>query len=182
MARADFRCRDAAGRVSCLAALASPNFPKAFLLVVEREQAIARVVALAAVRAGNEAANVHSPPVVIFGDGKGRAATAGDEEHAEFPLCCCLIVGWGAHHRPTSRFTPTANSCRALLGLDGAEPRPPANASRSALDRCQRTLLPPVRLQNLLPQAQRFRRDLDVLILGDKFDSLLKVKVPIRHQ
>src|ERR1022692_4450474 len=49
MARADFRCRDAAGRVSCLAALASPNFPKAFLLVVEREQAIARVVALAAV-------------------------------------------------------------------------------------------------------------------------------------
>ena len=53
-----------------------------FLLVVEREQTIARVVTLAAVGARNEAADVHSSAVVIFGDGKDQAATAGDEGHA----------------------------------------------------------------------------------------------------
>jgi len=67
---------------------AAADFPEAFSLVVERQQAIARVVTLAAVRAGNEAADMHSAAVVILGNGKRRAATAGDEEHAKvLPGC-----------------------------------------------------------------------------------------------
>ena len=62
------------------------DFPEALRLVIERQQAIARVVTLAAVRAGNEAAEVHSLAVVILGNGEGGAATAGDQEHARVLL------------------------------------------------------------------------------------------------
>src|ERR1035441_6752456 len=48
---------------------------------------------------------------------------------------------------------------------------------RSAFDRCQRTLLPPIRLQNLLAQAQGFRRNLDELIVGNEFNSLFKIEI-----
>ncbi len=71
---------------------AAPDFPEVFVLIVERQQAIARVVTLAAFGTGNEAADVHSPPVVILGHGKAHAATAGDEEHAKFFLVFCFIL------------------------------------------------------------------------------------------
>ncbi len=64
-------------------ALATADLPEAFILIVERQQAIARVVALAAPGAGNEAAEVHSPPVVILSHGKTQAAAARDEEHTK---------------------------------------------------------------------------------------------------
>jgi hypothetical protein len=146
--------RLAASPADCSAAA---DFPKMFRLVVEGEEAIARVVPLAAVGAGNEAADVHSAAVVIFGNGKAGAATTGDEEHAEVFLVCCLVLGSAVVHQ--------------LLAF-----------SLSAFDRCQRALLPPVRLQNLLPQAQRFGRDLDELIVGDEFDGLLEIEIAVRHQ
>ena len=62
------------------------DLPKAFILVIKLQQAIARVVALAAIGAGNKASDVHAAAVVILGNGKVRAATARDEEHAEFLL------------------------------------------------------------------------------------------------
>jgi hypothetical protein len=65
---------------------ASANLPEAFVLIVEMQSAISRIVALAAVGAGNETADVHSLPIEIFGNCKGRATTAGDQEHAEVQL------------------------------------------------------------------------------------------------
>src|SRR5208282_3902871 len=53
---------------------------------------------------------------------------------------------------------------------------------RSALDRSQRTFLPFIRLQNLLAQPQRLRRDLDKLIVSDKFDGLFEIEIAVRHQ
>jgi hypothetical protein len=60
-----------------------------FILIVEAKQAIARIVTLAAIGTRNEAAEVHSLPIVIFGDGKAGAATAGNEKHARV-LCGCF--------------------------------------------------------------------------------------------
>src|ERR1019366_6864 len=73
--------------------LAAADFPKAFILVVESQEPIARVVTLAAVGAGNEAAEVHSTAVVILGNGKAGAATARDEEHAKVFLAFRLVLG-----------------------------------------------------------------------------------------
>ena len=73
--------------VPCPIGLAAANFPEAFILIIELQQAIARVVALAAVGAGNEAANVQSPTIVILSDRKTGAATARDEKHAK----SCLV-------------------------------------------------------------------------------------------
>jgi len=46
------------------------------------QQAIARVVALAAVGAENKTAQMHSLAIIILGNGKGCAAAARYEEHA----------------------------------------------------------------------------------------------------
>ncbi len=62
---------------------APADLPEMFGLIVKAEQAIARVVTLAAVRAGNEAPDVHSAAVVILGHGKAGAATARDQKHAK---------------------------------------------------------------------------------------------------
>ena len=58
------------------------------------KQAAARIVALATIRAGDEAADVHASAVEIFRNSKCRATTARDQEHA--------IPGWLDrihHHR-----------------------------------------------------------------------------------
>lgn len=52
-------------------------------MIAKTQQAVARVVALAAVGAGNEAAKVHTFAVEVFGYSKGRAAAAGDQKHAK---------------------------------------------------------------------------------------------------
>jgi hypothetical protein len=43
-------------------------------------------VTLATLGARNKTADVHSAAVVVFGNSKAVAATAGDDEHAEFLL------------------------------------------------------------------------------------------------
>ena len=55
-------------------------------MIDQPNQVVPRVVALAAVGTGNEAAEVHSLAIVILGDGKACAATARDQEHAELLL------------------------------------------------------------------------------------------------
>src|SRR5271157_503929 len=52
----------------------------------------------------------------------------------------------------------------------------------SAFDRGQRTLLALVRLQNLLAQAQRLRRDLDEFVVGNEFNRLFEIEIAVRHQ
>jgi hypothetical protein len=71
---------------------AAADLPKSFILIIERQQPVTRVVALATVRAGNEAADVHPAAVVILGHGKTGAATAWDKEHAGFHLSRRLIL------------------------------------------------------------------------------------------
>ena len=61
---------------------------------MKAQEAIARVVALAAVGAGNEAAQVHASAIKVLGDGKGCATTARDEEHAEALLLVSAVPGW----------------------------------------------------------------------------------------
>ena len=63
--------------------LAAAHLPESFLLIVKCQQAIARVVPLAALRARIETADVHSLSVVVLGNGKAGTATAGDQEHAK---------------------------------------------------------------------------------------------------
>ena len=53
---------------------------------------------------------------------------------------------------------------------------------QSAFDRRHRTPLPLVRLQDLLAQAKRLRRNLDKLIVGNEFDRLFEIKITIRNQ
>src|SRR5690606_8561837 len=43
-------------------------------------------------------------------------------------------------------------------------------------------LLPPIRLQDLLAQPNRLRRDLDELVVGDVFECLFERQHPRRHQ
>jgi len=93
-------------------ALAAADFPEAFVLVVEGQQAIARIVTLAAVGAGNEAADVHSAAVVIFGNGKTGAATARDEEHAETLLGAYLFFGAADFHRSHPSVVPALTFSR----------------------------------------------------------------------
>jgi hypothetical protein len=72
------------GSVPCLTGvLAIINGPKALLMITEVKQAIARIVPLAALGAGNEAAQVHSLAIIVLGNSEAQAATAGDQEHAE---------------------------------------------------------------------------------------------------
>ena len=60
--------------------LAPAHFPEVLFLIIEMQQPVPRIVALAAVGAGNEAADVHPLAIVVFGDGKGAPTTAGYEE------------------------------------------------------------------------------------------------------
>lgn len=54
------------------------------------EQAVLRVMALAASGTGEIATPGGTLAIVVFGDGEGRAAAAGDQEHAEGKLVVCL--------------------------------------------------------------------------------------------
>jgi hypothetical protein len=63
--------------------LAAVYLPEVFVVIAEAEQAVARVVTLATVGAGNEAAKVHSLAVEVLGYSEGPATTARDEEHAK---------------------------------------------------------------------------------------------------
>jgi hypothetical protein len=78
--------------------------------------------------------------------------------------------------------TRLAASCMQHRGRRG-KPRfyGSFNHLRSALDRRHRTSLPLVRLQNLLTQPQRLRRDLNELIVGDKFNGLFEIQITIRY-
>jgi hypothetical protein len=59
------------------------NLPKSLSLVIQRQQPIARIVTLAALRAPQEAANMHPAPIIALGNRKARAATAGNQKHAK---------------------------------------------------------------------------------------------------
>ena len=56
--------------------------PETLLVIPDLERAIARVVALAAIGAGDEAADVHAFVVEIVRDGESRTATARDEKES----------------------------------------------------------------------------------------------------
>ena len=88
------RCREGAE------ASAIFHLPEAVLVATKMQQAVARVMALAACGAGNETAEVHSPAVVFLGNGKGGAAAAGDQEHAR--ICCCRGLLWSPFHQASS--------------------------------------------------------------------------------
>src|SRR5450755_1295567 len=96
---------------------ATANLPEAFLLVVERQESIARVVALAAFGAGDKAAEVHSLAVIIFGNGNARAATARDQEHTKFLPGVRFALRCAALHSRNPKFSVAAGSCRACARL-----------------------------------------------------------------
>ena len=53
-----------------------------FWSIAEAQHAIFRIVTLAAIGTGDEAANVRAPTIEVLSDGKCSATTAWDEEHA----------------------------------------------------------------------------------------------------
>ena len=69
--------------------LAFVDLPIAFGVKAHLEQAIFGVVALAATWTDEIAAPGGALMVVVFGDGEGASATAGDEEH---PQVCELLL------------------------------------------------------------------------------------------
>jgi len=71
------RARGTAFRVDRSAAV---NLPEALRLVVQGQEAIARVVAFAAAWAGNKAAEMGSAPIKVFGHRKAGPATAGNQK------------------------------------------------------------------------------------------------------
>src|ERR1700687_3123234 len=93
------------------------DFPEALILVVEDQQAIAGVVTLTTVGAGNEAADVHSLAVVIPGNGKAGAATARDEEHAKVFLASHLVLRRASLHFPESRVAVTPGKLPSFARL-----------------------------------------------------------------
>jgi len=99
-------------------ALASADLPEAFVLVVESQQPITRVVTPAAVGAGNEAADVHSPAVVILGNGKAGAATARDQKHAKIPLGSRIVLRRPSLHTE-SRNVRVGTGVSPVLGCVG---------------------------------------------------------------
>jgi len=88
---------------------AAIDLPKMFVLKTKTQQPIPRIMALATIRAGNEAAQVHAVAVEVFGDGKGPAATAGDQQHAKvrMGLARMLLLGVRARHRARRAAMPT---------------------------------------------------------------------------
>jgi hypothetical protein len=79
--------------------LAIINGPKAFLMITEAKQAIARIVPLAALGTGNEAAQVHSLTIIVLGNSEAQAATTGDQEHAEILVFRTIRDGRLPHRR-----------------------------------------------------------------------------------
>ena len=60
--------------------------PESLFVISDVQHAIPRIMALAAIRAGDEAADVHALVIEVFPDSEGRATTARDQEKA--------IAGW----------------------------------------------------------------------------------------
>src|SRR6266404_2557756 len=61
---------------------AAVHLPKAFLRIAHSQNPVLRIMTLAAIRTGKEAADMRALAVEVLGNGKSRAATAWDEEHA----------------------------------------------------------------------------------------------------
>lgn len=61
--------------------LAVVDFPIAFGMKTHLEEAVPGVVLLAAAGTGEITAPGRAPAIVVFGDGEGGSATAGNEEH-----------------------------------------------------------------------------------------------------
>ena len=100
-------------RLSFLLTLSTAaDFPEALVLIIERQQAIAGIVALAALGTGDEATDVHSRSVVIVGNGKAGATAARNDKHAKVFLVFRIVLGRGPLHK-----------CQCLCG-DGASARP----------------------------------------------------------
>jgi len=55
------------------------HLPKTLVVISEAEQAIARIMPLATIWAGNEAAQMHTSPIEFFRNGEGCTATARDQ-------------------------------------------------------------------------------------------------------
>ena len=66
------------------------DFPIAFGVESHLEQAVLRIMALAAAGTGHVAAPSRALAIVVLGYGEGGAATAGDQEHAEGAFGGCL--------------------------------------------------------------------------------------------
>ena len=69
--------------------LAGIHFPVTFAMVAKVKQAIARVVAFATAGADQVTAPLAAVLIVTVGYSKGGAATAGDQEHAEWGFGGC---------------------------------------------------------------------------------------------
>src|SRR5229473_3768476 len=80
-------------------------------------------------------------------------------------------------HNCTEQETCEAALCPYLLKLSWKN-----GAASRFLYRRQRTLLAPVRLKHLFPQAQKFGRNFRELIVGDELDGLLQIQLPEGHQ
>jgi len=63
--------------------LAAAYFPELLCLVIEPQQPISRIMPLSAIRAGNEAAQVHPFTVVPIGNRKAHPTAAGDQKHTK---------------------------------------------------------------------------------------------------
>jgi len=62
------------------------NRPKMFVLIAQPKQSVARIMALAAYRAGNEAAKMHAAAVIVHSYRESCSATARDEKNARVRL------------------------------------------------------------------------------------------------
>ena len=84
-------------------------------MIAEAEQTIPGVVALPAVGAGNETADVHALAIKVFGNSKARATTTWNEQHAHrIPFLLAHLQG----------FSPAVKCAHELEFHPGSNPDP----------------------------------------------------------
>ena len=105
--------RDEACRVSVPST--AVHFPEMFRLISETQEPVARIMPLAAIGAGNEAADVHALAIKVFRNSKARATTTWDEEHAHrIPFLLAHLQG----------FSPVVKCAHELEFHEGSNPDP----------------------------------------------------------
>src|ERR1035441_410326 len=110
-----------------------------FLLIIECQQTIARIVAFPAIRAGNKTADVHSAVIVIRRNRKACPATARDQEHPQ--TANRIVLHCASLHRNQLHFNQQpkwlVRNARVVTGLCPSSPQggfilPPWPASPSS--------------------------------------------------
>src|ERR1035438_2266596 len=95
-----------------------------FLLIIERQQTIARIVAFPAIGAGNKTADVHSAVIVIRRNRKACPATARDQEHPQ--TANRIVLHCASLHRNQLHFNQQpkwlVRNARVVTGLCPVQP------------------------------------------------------------